>query len=154
MTLALSLFPGIGMLDLAFEIEGVVPVRGPDVIWGGDIRRFHPPAGKFNVVIGGPPCQMFSALANLVRAKGLEPRFGNLIPECERCVSEAQPECFVMENVPAAPEPVVKGYASCEWRGYVRASGRRVPGDGVLRLVRAARVRGPEGIGGDAKCVK
>src|SRR2546430_12673163 len=35
-------------------------VRGPDLLWGGDIRRFHPPAGKFDGVIGGPPCQLFS----------------------------------------------------------------------------------------------
>lgn len=43
----LSLFPGIGLLDLAFELEGYTVVRGPDPIWGGDIRKFHPPAGKF-----------------------------------------------------------------------------------------------------------
>lgn len=108
--LVLSLFPGIGLLDHAFELEGFTTVRGPDVIWGGDIRRFHPPAGKFDGVIGGPPCQMFSSLARLVRANGHEPKFGNLIPEFERCVVEAQPAWFVMENVPAAPVPVVAGY--------------------------------------------
>lgn len=85
-------------------------MRGPDVLWGGDIRRFHPPASKFDGVIGGPPCQAFSSLAHLVRANGHEPRFGNLIPEYERCVLEAQPDWFVMENVPQAPEPVVPGY--------------------------------------------
>lgn len=58
--LVLSLFPGIGLLDMAFEEEGFVIVRGPDLLWGGDIRRFHPPAGKFDGVIGGPPCQAFS----------------------------------------------------------------------------------------------
>lgn len=110
--LVLSLFPGIGLLDHAFELEGYCTVRGPDVIWGGDIRAFHPPAGKFDGVIGGPPCQMFSSLAHLVRANGLEPRFGNLIPEFERCVSEAQPEWFLMENVRAAPVPVVPGYGT------------------------------------------
>lgn len=108
--LVLSLFPGIGLLDAAFEEEGFCVVRGPDVIWGGDIRRFHPPSGKFDGVIGGPPCQAFSSLANLVRANGHQPRFGNLIPEFERCVSEAQPAWFVMENVPAAPEPSIEGY--------------------------------------------
>jgi DNA (cytosine-5)-methyltransferase 1 len=35
--LVLSLFPGIGMLDSAFEQEGFCVVRGPDVLWGGDI---------------------------------------------------------------------------------------------------------------------
>ena len=54
--LVLSLFPGIGMLDHAFELEGFCTVRGPDVLWGGDIRRFHPPAGVFDGVIGGDPC--------------------------------------------------------------------------------------------------
>lgn len=87
----LSLFPGIGLLDMAFEAEGFTVVRGPDVLWGGDVHTFHPPAGVFDGVIGGPPCQAFSTLANLVRAKGHEPRFGNLIPEFERCVAEAAP---------------------------------------------------------------
>jgi DNA (cytosine-5)-methyltransferase 1 len=109
--IVLSLFPGLGLLDRAFELEGYCTVRGPDVIWGGDIRTFHPPAGLFDGVIGGPPCQTFSALANLVRAKGLEPAFGNLIPEFERVVSEAEPLWFLMENVRAAPLPVVPGYA-------------------------------------------
>lgn len=108
--LVLSLFPGIGLLDMAFELEGFTVVRGPDVIWGGDIRTFHPPAGKFDGVIGGPPCQMFSSLARLVEANGHKTRFGNLIPEFERCVLEAQPAWFLMENVPAAPEPKVDGY--------------------------------------------
>lgn len=108
--LVLSIFPGIGILDRGFEEEGFCVVRGPDLLWGGDIRRFHPPAGVFQGVIGGPPCQTFSSLANLVRARGYEPRFGNLIPEFERCVLEAQPEWFLMENVPSAPAAKVAGY--------------------------------------------
>jgi len=108
--LVLSLFPGIGLLDRAFEEEGFCVVRGPDVLWGGDVRRFHPPAGVFDGVIGGPPCQAFSRLAIMVRHNGYEPKFGNLIPEFERCVAEAAPRWLLMENVPAAPEPVVAGY--------------------------------------------
>lgn len=108
--LVLSLFPGIGLLDHAFELEGFCVVRGPDVLWGGDVRRFHPPAGRFDGVIGGPPCQAFSRMANIVRAKGFETA-PNLIPEYERVVSEAQPEWFVMENVPQAPSPVIDGFA-------------------------------------------
>lgn len=108
--LVLSLFPGLGLLDLAFEEQGWCIVRGPDVIWGGDIRRFHPSTGHFAGVIGGPPCQAFSSLVHLVRANGLEPRFGNLIPEFERCIQESAPAWFLMENVPAAPEPVVARY--------------------------------------------
>jgi DNA (cytosine-5)-methyltransferase 1 len=105
--LVLSLFPGIGLLDMAFEEEGFCIVRGPDLLWGGDIRRFHPPAGKFDGVIGGPPCQFFSAFKRLNPAAG---RHGNQIPEFERCVAEAQPRWFLMENVPKAPEPCVCGY--------------------------------------------
>ena len=46
-SLVLALFPGIGLLDRVFEGEGFCVVRGPDVLWGGDIRRFHPSAGVF-----------------------------------------------------------------------------------------------------------
>jgi DNA (cytosine-5)-methyltransferase 1 len=104
--LVLSLFPGIGLLDMAFEEEGFCVVRGPDLLWGGDIRRFHPPAGRFDGVIGGPPCQAFSPLANIVRAKGQTPK-ANLIPEFERVVYECDPRWYVMENVTQAPEPKV-----------------------------------------------
>lgn len=108
--LVLSLFPGIGLLDMAFEQEGFCVVRGPDLLWGGDIKRFHPPSGKFEGVIGGPPCQAFSSLAFLVRANGHEPKFGNLIPEFVRIVEEALPSWYLMENVPRAPHPDVPGY--------------------------------------------
>ena len=107
--LVLSLFPGIGLLDMAFEQEGFCVVRGPDLLWGGDIRSFHPPAGKFDGVIGGPPCQAFSQLRFIVQHNGYE-LAPNLIPEYERCVEEAAPDWFVMENVPAAPAPRVIGY--------------------------------------------
>lgn len=112
MQLVLSLFPGIGLLDMAFEQEGFCVVRGPDVLWGGDIRRFHPPAGKFDGVIGGPPCQAFSRLIHIIRQNGHEPTFGNLIPEFERVVTEARPTWFLMENVPEAPAPQPLGYAT------------------------------------------
>lgn len=110
--LILSVFPGIDLLGRAFEEEGFCVVRGPDVLWGGDIRRFHPPAGKFGGLIGGPPCQCFSRLAHMVRHNGYEPKFGNLIPEFERVCLESQPEWWLMENVPDAPLPVVAGYAT------------------------------------------
>lgn len=109
--LVLSLFPGIGLLDMAFEEEGFCVVRGPDLLWGGDIRRFHPPAGKFDGVIGGPPCKRFSPLANVVRAvHGEDSVAPDLIPEYERVVSAAQPSWFLMENVERAPSPSVPGY--------------------------------------------
>lgn len=107
--LVLSVFPGIDLLGRAFEEEGFCIVRGPDVLWGGDIRNFHPPAGVFDGVIGGPPCQAFSRLAHIVRAKGQQTK-PNLIPEFERVIAEARPCWFVMENVPEAPEPSIEGY--------------------------------------------
>lgn len=106
--LVLSLFPGIGFLDMAFEAEGFCVVRGPDCLWGGDVKAFAPPAGRFDGVIGGPPCQVFSAMKRLNPLAG--EKHGNLIPEFERCVAAAQPKWFLMENVPGAPEPRVDGY--------------------------------------------
>src|SRR6266850_356350 len=117
--LVLSLFPGIGLLDMAFEEEGFCVVRGPDLLWGGNVKHFHPPAGKFDGVIGGPPCQAFSRLVHLVRSlygeSAVKP---NLIPEFERVVAEAAPDWFLMENVPDAPMPEVQGYLGL--RNWVR----------------------------------
>ena len=104
MSLVLSLFPGIGMLDRAFEEEGFCIVRGPDLLWGGDIRRFHPPAGVFDGVIGGPPCQAFSRLRHLVEHNGYKVA-PDLIPEFARVVCEAKPTWWLMENVPESPRP-------------------------------------------------
>jgi DNA (cytosine-5)-methyltransferase 1 len=113
--LVLSLFPGIGLLDMAFEQEGFCVVRGPDLLWGGDVRRFHPPPYRFDGIIGGPPCQRFSRLQSLVAAQRRKSpdkyqKAPNLIPEFERCIRKASPRWFVMENVPAAPEPEVDRY--------------------------------------------
>jgi DNA (cytosine-5)-methyltransferase 1 len=107
----LSLFPGIGLLDMAFEEEGFCVVRGPDLLWGGDVHRFKAPAGKFAGVVGGPPCQAFSRLRHMVEANGFQTA-PNLIPEYERVVGEAQPEWFLMENVPDAPTPRVDTYVT------------------------------------------
>lgn len=111
MQLVLSLFPGIGLLDMAFEQEGFCVVRGPDVLWGGDIRRFYPPAGKFDGVIGGPPCQAFSALVNInIKRYGKSRVAPNLIPEFTRAIEAANPRWFLMENVPRAPLPSPKWF--------------------------------------------
>jgi DNA (cytosine-5)-methyltransferase 1 len=131
-SLVLSLFPGIGLLDMAFEEEGFCVVRGPDLLWGGDVRRFHPPAGRFDGVIGGPPCQPFSRLVNMIRANGYEPRHENLIPEFERVVCMTSPAWFVMEEVVAAPIPSVPGYVTRDyivnnrWCGGVQERKRRI----------------------------
>lgn len=141
--LVLSLFPGIGLLDRAFEEEGFCVVRGPDLIWGGDVRCFFPPAGVFDGVIGGPPCQSFSGLANLIRAKGGEPA-PDMIPEFVRVVGATRPIWFLMENVPTAPIPAIDGYGVTtllldnRWLGEEQARKRRFSfgsGDGFRRVL-------------------
>ncbi len=108
MNLVLSIFPGIGILDRGFEEEGFCVVRGPDLIWGGNIRDFHVPAGVFEGIIGGPPCQVFSKTKSFNPNAGK--KSGNMIPEFERIVREAKPEWFIMENVRGAPIPKIEGY--------------------------------------------
>lgn len=98
----LSLFPGIGLLDRAFEEEGFCVVRGPDLLWGGDIRCFHPPASVFAGVIGGPPCKGESDLAYLNGNPGV-----SLASEFFRVVEEAKPCWWVMEAVVKHPAPYV-----------------------------------------------
>ena len=127
--LILSVFPGIDLLGRAFEEEWpeACIVRGPDLLWGGDIKTFHPPAGKFDGVIGGPPCQFASVGNRGPNAAHHE----NLIPEFERCVSEAGADWFLMENVPPAPLPDVTGYIVKDvllqnrWLGEVQQRQRR-----------------------------
>ncbi len=106
--LVLSVYPGIDGLGMAFEAEGFCVVRGPDPLWGGDNRRVSYPAGHFDGVIGGPPCQVHSRLRYLNPLAGT--KHGDLIPDFCRTVAEARPAWFLMENVPEAPLPVVDGY--------------------------------------------
>lgn len=104
--LVLSLFPGIDMLGRGFEAEGYCVVRGPDVLWGGDIRLFHPPPMKFHGVIGGSPCQDFSKARRIPpTGYGLE-----MIAEFERVVGESSPLWWLLENVPGVPDISVDGY--------------------------------------------
>ncbi|MBM3934346.1 MAG: DNA (cytosine-5-)-methyltransferase [SAR202 cluster bacterium] len=82
-----------------------------------DFRRYR---GIADLVIGGPPCQPFS-VGGLRRASD-DSR--DMIPEFIRCLDEAQPEVFLLENVPglllkrARPyfESVLTRLAS---RGYI-----------------------------------
>jgi DNA (cytosine-5)-methyltransferase 1 len=106
--LVLSLFPGVGLLDRGFEDAGFCVVRGPDKIWGGDIRKFSPASHIFGGVIGGPPCQNFSR-ANRKKdfAAGML-----LVNEFVRVVCAAAPEWFLMENVPGSPTVIFPGYVT------------------------------------------
>lgn len=98
--LVLSLFPGLDLLGHGFALEGFCVVAGPDSIWGRSIEDFHVPAGRFTGVIGGSPCQDFSR-GNPKRGGGEGLR---LLKEFARVVTEAQPEYFLLENVPTVPD--------------------------------------------------
>lgn len=105
--LVLSLFPGIGLLDRGFESAGFCVVRGPDLLWGGDIRTFTPPPGRFDGVIGGPPCQDFSrARRDAPTGNGLA-----MLAEYQRVVEAARPGWWLMENVERVPDVVIPGYS-------------------------------------------
>lgn len=106
--LVLSIFPGIDLLGRAFEEAGFCIVRGPDLLWGGDIRRFSPPSGVFWGIIGGPPCQDFSGLRRTApTGNGLA-----MLKEYKRVVRAARPEWFLMENVARVPDIEIEGYTT------------------------------------------
>src|SRR4051812_17909323 len=106
MPLLLSVFPGADLLGRGFEAEGYCVVRGPDLVWGGNIRRFHPPSGHFEGIIGGSPCPDFSSLLRTEPSgEGLE-----MLNEYVRVVDEAQPKWWLHENVPGVPDVAVPGY--------------------------------------------
>lgn len=106
MRLILSLFPGADLLGKAFEAAGFCVVHARDILTGGDIRDFHAPPGKFDGVIGGPPCQSFSTASVYTGTRAI-----NLIPEFLRVIEEAQPRFAVMENV----RGVLKNHAGPDW---------------------------------------
>ena len=136
--LVLSCFPGIGLLDMAFEEEGFCVVRGPDLLWGGDVRRFHPPAGRFDGVIGGPPCQSFSPIGNVNRARyGDDSVMPDMIPEFRRVLLEARPAWWVMENSPRAYAPLPDSHTltlDAAWLGERQARRRTFWSSHPLRV--------------------
>ena len=103
--LVLSVFPGIDLLGRAFEDCGFCVVQAPDKIMGGDIRDFHPVPGRFDGLIGGPPCQDFSKLNRNPSDYG-----DQMLSEYIRVVKEAKPYWFLFENVLTVPEFSVSGY--------------------------------------------
>jgi DNA (cytosine-5)-methyltransferase 1 len=104
--LILEIFPGIGLLGRGFELAGFCVVRGPDLLWGQDIRGFHVPTGRFDGIIGGPPCQDFS------RARRAPPTGYGLamLEEFKRIVIEARPAWWLCENVDRVPDIKIDGY--------------------------------------------
>jgi len=119
--LVLSLFPGAGLLDRGFHLAGWCVVRGPDTLLGQDIREFHAGPGHFAGVIGGPPCQDFS------RARRRPPSgYGlKMIQEFARVVTEADPDWWLMENVPGVPDVHVAGYLTQRFNTFACHFGLR-----------------------------
>lgn len=112
-----SLFPGADIFGRGFEDEGgFCVVRGPDPLWGGDIRDFQVPVGFCDGIIGGPPCQDFSGLRrDEPTGYGME-----MIREFTRIVRKARPMWWLMENVAGVPDVKIDGY---NWQRLdVRAS--------------------------------
>lgn len=104
----LSVFSGIDLLGMGFEAEGFCVVSAGDLIFGRDVRRFRPPPGVFTGVIGGPPCQDFSAARR--GAPVLDGYGAEMLKEFVRVVCDAAPEWFLMENVCRVPTIAVPGY--------------------------------------------
>jgi DNA (cytosine-5)-methyltransferase 1 len=106
--LVLSLFPGLDLLGRAFRESGFCVVTGPDVLWGTRIEDFDAKglAGRFDGIIGGPPCQDFSS-ARRSKPSGEGVR---LLGEYLRVVTELQPTWFLLENVPRVPDVRLDGY--------------------------------------------
>lgn len=105
--LILSVFPGIDLFGMAFESVGACVVRGPDPLFGGDIRAFVGPRRVFSGIIGGSPCQDFSdARRSAPTGEGME-----LLGEFVRIVEEAEPSWFILENTRRVPDVAPRGYS-------------------------------------------
>jgi len=119
----LSLFSGGGGLDIGFhdagfdvqamvEIDGrftetLVANSGDGHLFGKtavnciDIREYTPPSGmKVDLIIGGPPCQTFSAAGRRAAGvQGTNDKRGSLFEEYVRLLKHLSPRGFLFENV-------------------------------------------------------
>lgn len=117
----LSLFTGGGGLDIAFsdvgfDIKECVEIDSRFVetlkennknckndstkISCIDIREYYPKFKNIDFIIGGPPCQTFSAAgARVAGVKALSDKRGTLFKEYVRLVDLLQPKGFLFENV-------------------------------------------------------
>jgi len=118
----LGLFSGAGGLDIGFHDAGFEIVEcnelekdfaatliknsekgclfsGTNVICD-DIRNYSPAFEGIDFIIGGPPCQTFSAAgARAAGVNGLDDDRGNLFQEYVRILKKLQPKGFLFENV-------------------------------------------------------
>ncbi len=110
----IDLFSGPGGLSLGLRRSGLNVIANVElnrdametyasheanaIHFNEDVRgvSFSQFRGKVDIVVGGPPCQPFS-IGGLRKGKADE---RDMIPEFIRCLTEIQPEAFLMENVP------------------------------------------------------
>lgn len=83
-----------------------VDVRGD--VCNADYKEIQKEYGKFDVVIGGPPCQGFSN-ANRQRNHAISQN-NMLVKQYIRAIIELQPKAFVMENVSMLKSDVHRFY--------------------------------------------
>ena len=118
----LSLFSGAGGLDIGFHDAGFQIVECNEIekdftatllenskkrkhLCGSnivcmDINYYDPQIDKIDFIIGGPPCQTFSAAsARAAGVNGLDDDRGNLFKQYVRILEKLQPRGFLFENV-------------------------------------------------------
>ncbi|ANA39412.1 hypothetical protein A2G06_02345 [Geobacter anodireducens] len=116
-----SLFCGLGGLDLGFHWEGF------ELLWANDLEPhatesftlnfgFKPRCGDLtqipiddipysDIIIGGPPCQSFS----LVGKREPKDERGKLVFRFFEIIERKQPRAFIMENVPGIASSMING---------------------------------------------
>ena len=108
-----SLFAGIGGLDLGLERTGhecigqvewadypyaVLEKHWPDVPKIRDVKDFHGTEfGKFDLLVGGYPCQPFSKAAHSKRYG--DQHEAHLWPQVHRIICNVRPSFVLLENV-------------------------------------------------------
>ena len=119
----LSLFSGAGGLDIGFHDAGFEIIEQVEIeekfvatlransgrgkylseskVESIDIREFHPPDDlKVDFIIGGPPCQTFSAAGRRAAGvRGTSDQRGTLFEEYVRLLKQLKPAGFLFENV-------------------------------------------------------
>lgn len=117
----LSLFSGAGGLDIGFHEAGFKIVSSVEiekdfaetlnenqgsffsstVVHCKSVADYKPELDSVDFIIGGPPCQSFSAAgARFMGTMGMKDERGRLFLEYVRLLTELRPKGFLFENVP------------------------------------------------------